>query len=119
MVKHGRPPFLECSSRGDRRLSAFYARVWRRGGRSIEEVYQAANVFEDGRTGLTWREAKGRRAINQEDCNKLYACLWDEYINENKHLLEVLKAASGLQDTFGQEGHCCQATELWRIRNSL
>ena len=75
MIRHGAAPFLECSSRGERRLSASAARIHGRGNRSIENIYQAAKVFADGSTGLSWREAKGRKP-----------------------------------------GHCCQATELWRIR---
>jgi hypothetical protein len=116
MIQHGTAPFLECSSKGDRRFSAFAARTRRRGNRSIEETYQAAKRFEDGSTGLNWREAKGKRAVNADKVRALYSILWDEYIAENPHLLPVLTAASGLQDPFGQAGHACQATELWRIR---
>lgn len=116
MIKHGSAPFLECSSKGDARLSAFRARIRARGNRSIEELYQAAKVFADGSTGLTWREAKGRRAVNADEVRALYSALWDEYVAENPHLLDVLKAASGTSDMFGQAGHACQATELWRIR---
>lgn len=116
MIQHGTAPFLECSSRGDRRFSAFAARIKGRGNKSIEEIYQAAKVFADGSTGLTWREAKGKRAINADEVRELYSVLWDEYVAENPHLLAVLTAASGLQDLFGQAGHACQATELWRIR---
>lgn len=115
MVKHGVAPFLECSSRGDKRFSAFYARVH---GKSIEEIYQSFKIFADGSTGLTWREAKGRKAVNQADCTKLYAGLWDDYIADHPELLDVLKTASGLSDMFGQPGRCCQATELWRIRGA-
>lgn len=114
MIRHGEAPYLECSSKGDKRFSAFYAKV---NGVSIEECYQAKKIFEDGSTGLSWLKAKGRKAINQEDCAKYYSFLWDEYIRENPELLEVLKKASGLSDIFGQPGHVCQATELWRIRN--
>lgn len=39
------------------------------------------------------------------------------YIEENPHLLQVLRAQSGLSDIFGQPGRACQATELWRIKN--
>jgi hypothetical protein len=116
MIQHGTAPFLECSSRGDRRFSAFAARINSRGNRSIEEIYQAAKVFADGSTGLTWREAKGKRAVNADEVRALYSVLWDEYVAENPHLLSLLTAASGLQDLFGQAGHACQATELWRIR---
>jgi hypothetical protein len=114
MIRVGNPPFLECSSKGDKRFSAFYARI---NGVSIEDQYQAAKVFSDGSTGLCWREAKGRLAVNQEYVTQLYSTLWDRYISEHPELLAVLKAASGLSDTFGKPGCACQAVELWRIRN--
>jgi hypothetical protein len=116
MIQHGTAPFLECSSRGDRRFSAFAARIKGWGNKSIEAIYQAAKVFADGSIGLTWRETKGKRAVNADEVRALYSVLWDEYIAENPHLLSVLTSASGLQDLFGQAGHACQATELWRIR---
>lgn len=118
MIKHGEAPYLECSSRGDKRFSAFAARIKGRGGRSIEEIYQAAKVFEGGVT-VSWRAAKGKKALNAEECAALYGQLWDEYIAENPELLTVLTGASGLSDMFGQPGHCCQATELWRIRSRV
>jgi hypothetical protein len=114
MIRHGEAPFLECSSHGDRRLSAFYAKV---GDKTIEEQFQAAKVFPDGSTGLPVARAKGRRAVNQDEVARLYSALWDVYIANHPELLVVLKAATGLSDIFGQPGHCCQATELWRIRN--
>lgn len=121
MIKHGEPPYLECSSKGDKRFSAFYARIWRYGNRSIEDLYQAKKQFDiPGQgivTGLSWKEAKGKKAINQEECSAYYSYLWDTYIEDNPKLLSVLRDAEGLSDMFGQPGHCCQATELWRIRN--
>lgn len=117
MIRHGEAPFLECSSKGDRRLSAFSARIRARGGRSIEEIYQASKVFSDGSTGLGWREAKGKLAVNMAEVHALYGSLWDEYISENPALLAVIQSASGLSDMFGKAGSACQATELWRIRN--
>lgn len=116
MVRHGNPPYLECSSKGDKRFSAFYARVC---GRSIEEIYQAAKIFEDGTTGLTWKEAKGKRPTNVEYVRELYSRLWDTYIEQHPELVSVLLAASGLSDMFGTPGSVCQATELWRIRTIL
>jgi hypothetical protein len=117
-VYHGKAPFHECSSAGDKRFSAYYARIKGRANRSIEEIYQAAKVFSCGATGLSISEARGKRPINIGECHDLYSRLWDEYIQENPHLLKVLVATSGLCDRFGQRGHCCQASELWRIRNS-
>src|SRR5271157_4470735 len=118
MIRHGEAPFLECSSKGDKRFSAFYARVEHNGRTdSIERHYQAAKVFDDGTTGLDWREAKGRPPVNYEYVAALYSRLWDQYINEHPDLLQVLKGASGLSEIFGQPGRgACQATELWRIR---
>ncbi len=117
MIKHGEPPFLECSTKGDRRFSAFCARIKSKDGKSIEEIYQAAKVFEDGSTGLSWRDAKGRAPINSDYVAKLYSRLWDIYTWENPELLDVLNRYDGLSDMFGQRGHVCQATELWRIKN--
>lgn len=119
MIQIGVAPYLECSSKGDKRFSAFYARVKFYGNKSIEDLYQASKLFEDGSHNLTWKEAKGKKAVNQEWCNLYYSHLWDYYIWENPSLLQVLKNASGLSDMFGQVGHCCQAVELWRIRNTL
>lgn len=113
MIRHGDPPYLECSSRGDSRFSAFYAVVC---GRTIETQYQAAKIFEDGRTGLTWREAKGRQAVNMDECAELYEGLWRLYLVEHPELVEILKHASGVSDVFGQPGHVCQATTLWKLR---
>lgn len=118
MIRHGVAPFLECSSAGDRRFSAFFARIRGRRGKTIEVIYQAAKVFSCGTTGLSPKEAKGFRPVNRAEVTKLYADLWDEYIAENPDLLPVLAGASGLSDRFGRQGGVCQATELWRIRNA-
>lgn len=114
MVKHGNPPYLECSSAGDKRFSAFWARI---DGESIEDVYQAAKVFEDGSTNLHWKQAKGRKAVNAAEVTALYEALWRLYMDRNPELYEVLAAAPGLSDKYGQKGHNCQATVLWKLRN--
>ncbi len=117
MIRHDKPPYLECSSRGDIRFSAFGARLKSRGFAAIEELYQAAKVFADGTTGLDWKQAKGRMPVNGPYVRLLYKQLWREYLIENPRLLLVLEQASGLSDRFGQTGHVCQATELWELRN--
>lgn len=116
MIKHGKAPYLECSSKGDKRFSAFYARILDRENKTIEELYQAFKIFEGGFTGLSWREAKGKKAINQKEASEFYGMLWNEYMEDHPDLIILLCEASGLSDMFGQKGHCCQATELWRIR---
>lgn len=121
-VYHGKPPFLECSSAGDKRFSAFFARIKGRRNRSIEDIYQGAKEFTeaDGTTtsGYSAKEAKGLRPSNGPAVRALYGQLWDEYIQENTNLLPILFEATGLSDRFGRPGSVCQATELWRIKNS-
>ncbi len=120
MIRHGKPPYLECSSKGDKRFSAFFARIKCCGNKTIEEIYQSCKVFEGRITNLSIKEAKGKQAINMEFAHKVYSMLWDIYLDENPELLPILQSSTGVSDIFGQEGHACQATELWRIReNSL
>lgn len=119
MIRIGAAPYIECSSAGYKRFSAFHACVRRYGCQSIEALYQARKVFADGRTGLTWQEAKGRAPVNMDECRRWYVHLWAQYIVENPDLIPILLAASGLQDRFGQAGHCCQATALWEVRSAL
>lgn len=119
MIRCGEAPFLECSSKGDKRFSAFFARIRSRGNRSIEDIYQGAKVFPDGRTGLTWREAKGKSPINRDEVAELYHQLWLDYLNENLELVEIILTATGVSDIFGQPGRQCQASTLWDIRAEL
>lgn len=117
MIRVGTAPYLECSSRGDKRFSAFYAKPKCLKGKSIEEAYQGTKII-NGHSGLTWREAKGKQAENPRECAAYYKEWWKEYIIEND-FLHILKAASGLSDIFGQENHLCQAKILWELRNEM
>jgi len=117
MIRHGQPPYLECSSRGYKPFSAFYARI--NNAISIEELYQRFKIFEDGSTNISWREAKGRRAVNAEEATVYYKELWRTYLEQNPDLVPHLLAAKGLSDMFGQEGHVCQATVLWELREEM
>jgi len=117
MIKHGKAPYLECSSHGDKRFSAFFAVV---NGKSIEEQYQSAKIFSKDsvcHANCSWRRKKGHAAINQPEIAEFYERLWRQYIQENPELLQVLLKAPGLSDKFGQPGHQCQASVLWKIRN--
>jgi hypothetical protein len=120
MRQVGKPPYLECSSKGDKRFSAFYAKV---NGKSIESHYQAAKVFDAGKagniTGLTWKEAKGRAPINIIEVRELYKDLWRAYLMDNPSFITILKRATGLSDIFGQDEHVCQADTLWQLREEL
>lgn len=119
MIKHGTAPFLECSSKGDKRFSAFFARIAFLGNKSIEEIYQGFKVLPDGTTGNSIKKAKGKPAANSEQASNLYRALWVFYVlRENPELLPELARYSGLSDVFGQKGHCCQASVLWDIREA-
>ena len=102
MLTRGSAPFLECSSRGEKRLSAFYARPRSLNGRSIEDAYQGMKKFEDGSTNLHWRAAKGRRAINSAECAAAYTRWWQEYISEHPDLLALIRSAPG--HVHGRDG---------------
>lgn len=107
---------LECSSKGDKRFSAFYAYVTIRGERkSIEHWYQNAKRDIEGNI-----PGKGRRVaymINPFNSNKLpancltdfYNVLWIRYFNQNPNLLEYAKTFDTFNDMF--RGKCinCQA----------
>lgn len=119
MIRHGEAPFLECSSKGDKRFSAFFARIKNRNNDTIENIYQASKIFPGNITGLSPKEAKGKKAINQEWCSVLYDQLWKEYLKENLYLIDILLQTTGVSDIFGQPGHCCQATSLWNIKHEI
>ena len=119
MIRHGHPPYLEASSKGDIRFSALFARIACRDFRTIEDIYQTAKVFEDGVCYTNWRDAKGKKAINQEEVALLYEQLWREYLNENPYLIPILIKATGISDIFGKPGSQCQATVLYKIRAEL
>lgn len=62
----------ECSSAGDKRFSAFYARM--PDGRSIEEHYQC-DIKGYDKGGTNWRLGKGKPPKNED------VDLWSEYLS--------------------------------------
>lgn len=119
MLRFGQEPYLECSSKGDKRFSAFYARIKKEGNKSIEQLYQEHKILEDGTVNNDWRKAKGKKATNPEECRRWYSVLWRTYFKENPELLDVIKQYNGFTDIFGQEGHACQAEEIYKIRKDM
>lgn len=107
---------LECSSKGDKRFSAFYALVTIRGEtKSIEDWYQSAK-----RNSAGWIPGKGRKVdymVNPFNGHKLpasclsdfYTCLWIRYFTARPDLLEYAKGFDNFNDMF--RGKCinCQA----------
>ncbi|MCB0479703.1 MAG: hypothetical protein KDC84_16160, partial [Crocinitomicaceae bacterium] len=87
----------EVSSKGNKKFSAFSARIKKRGNRTIEEIWQT-----DIKGYSTVKDGKGkppRNKISFED----YKNLWREYFNENPNdLIEIAKLSDGktLTDQF-------------------
>lgn len=120
MLKFGREPFLECSSKGDKMFSAFYAKLKLYDGRSIEDIYQSNKILIDESIDTThWKDKKGKPYINRCHASKLYDELWVQYFFENPHLIDVINEYKGFSDIFGQEGHNCQALTIYNIRKGI
>ena len=110
---------LECSSKGDKRFSAFYARVTVFGKwDSIENHYQLCKRFDDI-IPKTWKDAKGKTPthihINGKDLElkyltMFYKLLWMKYLDNNKNLVEFASTFDDFNDIFkGKKSLNCQA----------
>ena len=80
----------ECSSRGDRRFSAFFARL--EDGRTIEQHYQCdVKAYDPG--GVNWKLGKGRPPRDRSiDLYSEYLKLWERWAAMNPSLIEELRA---------------------------
>lgn len=104
----------ECSSRGDRRFSAFYAKV---DGKSIEYIYQ---VEIKGYNSISEGKGKPGKLYDLSTQKKLYKDLWRKYLQVNPtykaDLLEIIKTHE-LNDMFATKGALNQADILTEILN--
>lgn len=104
---------LECSSRGDKRFSAFSARVTVNGvERSIEEHYQLSKRFGDF-IPKSWKDAKGKkpthfvvgdRSFDVKYLTSWYELLWIKYFVCNLELLEYARKFDTYSDMFAKAG---------------
>lgn len=117
MIRHGEPPYLDCTSFGEKRLSLYFATIDARDGRSIADLYHSAKQLANGDTGLPWEEMRWLKAANVEEITRLFSVLWQEYMFEHPELVLLIRSVPGLSDSYGTPGEVCSATELWRIRN--
>ena len=108
---------LECSSRGDKRFSALFAKVTIKGKeRSIEEFYQDAKRTADGK-----KAGKGRpfdhiidpytgTKLPAAEASNLYKGLWISYFSKNPDLAAYAGNFEGFTDMFRNEKtENCQA----------
>ncbi|KAF6620517.1 hypothetical protein HFE03_07650 [Paenibacillus sp. EKM102P] len=109
---------LECSSKGDKRFSAFYAKV-RAWGRfnSIENHYQMCKRFGDYKPS-NWKDAKGKQPTHielngkQYDLNYLsqwYKMLWVNYLDNHPDLVRYAEEFDDFNDIFKGKSLNCQA----------
>lgn len=106
---------LECSSKGDKRFSAFYANIEMFGRcTNIERHYQSCKRFNDS----TITKAKGRTPDyivlggKELDCKYLtpyYKLLWCKYLDENPELVEYASQYDDYNDIFKGKSINCQA----------
>jgi len=120
---------LECSSKGDKRFSALFAKikVWNEFD-SIEGHYQKCKVFLDANgnyfSSLNWKEVKewqkeGMRPVKIilngvilpiDYLSSYYKLLWVKYLDANKGLVEYAKQFDEFTDMFrGKNTINCQA----------
>lgn len=111
----------ECSTKGDKRFSAFCAKM--PDGRTVEQHYQCdVKGYDTG--GVNWRLGKGKPPLDkQKDLWNEYLKLWKIWAENNPKLLEELrfKARSKkniLSDMFSS-GNVNQARALAMILNGV
>lgn len=87
----------ECSSNGDKRFSAFHARM--HDGRTIEHHYQCdpypvGKGYDPG--GRNWKLGKGKKPLDPrstpESLYKGYIELWRQWAIANPHLMMELRS---------------------------
>lgn len=115
---------LECSSKGDKRFSALYAKVNIDGKvDTIENHYQLAKRFGNAKAPTHWKQCKGRKPTHIEfrgrrlplgKMTDYYNWLWAMYLEQNPSLVEFLKEFDGFNDCFARPG-CNNQAEAIRI----
>lgn len=114
---------LECSSKGDKRFSAFYAKVEVNGKMaSIEEHYQLSKRFKDeqGKYVIPQKvmDAKGKTPVHFVLGGKIYdvsylssyySLLWVKYLDKNPELVQYAKDFDDFTDMFRGSSINCQA----------
>lgn len=115
---------LECSSRGDKRFSALYARIAIHGRiDSIENIYQSCKRTSNGSV-----PGKGKSfayfvcpycglQFPAEDISDLYYGLWIAYFKQNPELLAYAANFNDFHDMFRGKSVNCQADVIKEMVN--
>lgn len=109
---------LECSSKGDKRFSAFYAKIhFEEYYDSIENFYQSCKCFGD-ECGLTWREVKGKTPthikvagveMSVKYLTPFYKAMWLIYLDNHPNLIAHAAQFDEYNDIFKGKSINCQA----------
>lgn len=109
---------LECSSKGNKDFSAFYAKVPVFGRvDSIENHYQLCKRF-GSEIPKTWRDAKGKKPthiniggidLDIKFLSQYYKLLWCKYLDARKDLVAVASQYDDYSDMFKGQSINCQA----------
>ena len=89
----------------------------------FEEAYQAMKFFSpaDGVTGfvtgLSIRDPKGKREINQEEVARMRITAWWREWIEQEGSVSYPPGGERPERLIWPARACCQATVLWEIRN--
>lgn len=112
---------LECSSRGDKRFSAMYARVQYEGVMdTIENHYQKVKRDAYGHI-----PGKGKKVdhiivydakLPPEYLTQFYKFLWFSYFKKNMELIEVIHEYDTFSDMFRGHSINCQADIITDVR---
>jgi hypothetical protein len=101
MYQWSRNKGYEVSTRGDKRFSAFVARI--ADGRTIEQHYQCCvKGYEPG--GTNWRLGKGKPSLQQRHLDhpdslyQDYLSLWRQFVGLNPGLFEQLRRLADEHD---------------------
>lgn len=110
---------LECSSKGDKRFSAFYAKIKAFGKMdSIENHYQLCKRFGNF-VPKNWKDAKGKVpthiVLNKMELDVSYLQMWYEllwlkYLDSNSNLVSYASQFDDFNDMFkSKKSINCQA----------
>lgn len=109
---------LECSSKGDKRFSAFYAKVSVFGKiDSIESHYQSVKYkFDDKKYAKPCRKGErvdyliiNGKGLHARFLTPYYKLLWVKYLDNNPELVEYAKQFDSFNDMFKGRAINCQA----------
>lgn len=105
---------LECSSKGDKRFSAFYAKVTVNGKlNSIENHYQNCKLTNDLVSCMKGQKVDliyiNGKKLNPKFLTPFYKLLWVKYLDQNPDLVAYAKQFDTFSDMFRGKSINCQA----------